>query len=268
MYDVELCLVTPEMARDLLPRNKSNRRLEQRRVDSYADDMRNDRWNDAVAEPIHIAKDGTLLNGQHRLHAVIQSGCSVKMQLMTGMDPRDQEKLDLGRPRSLSDILQLRGEKHAPVLAGSAAYVWGWKNGKDFRQLAHAWRPGPHALLETIDQHPNLRAYLDGAQRLTSMKLPPSFTAYHLYRASMIDKADQEDFMHRLHERLFEGEYDPLRVLYNTLLKDAGSHRRASQVMRHAWLVKSWNAYRRGIEIRHLRFSPGGSRKEPFPQPE
>ena len=65
--------ITPELAREILKGNSKNRKIRQQRVDYLADEMKNGRWQ-ISHQGICIATDGRVLDGQHRLLAVIQSG--------------------------------------------------------------------------------------------------------------------------------------------------------------------------------------------------
>jgi predicted nucleic acid-binding Zn ribbon protein len=70
--------VTPEMAERWLGHNKVNRNLRNRRVDQFARDMRSGRWQ-LTGEAIKFGKSGNLIDGQHRLWAVIESGCTSRV---------------------------------------------------------------------------------------------------------------------------------------------------------------------------------------------
>ena len=65
--------VTPDMARTYLKSNTHNRPLDAARVSKYAADMRAGRWL-VSPETISFDEHGVLLNGQHRLGAIVESG--------------------------------------------------------------------------------------------------------------------------------------------------------------------------------------------------
>lgn len=70
-------LIGPEEARQLLAANyEGNRRISQRRVRHYAEMMARGAWVDYSPAPIVIDEYGRLIDGQHRLAAVIESGRS------------------------------------------------------------------------------------------------------------------------------------------------------------------------------------------------
>lgn len=98
--------VTPFMAQNWLAQNPTNRSVSTQRVSAYAQDMKNGAW-EMNGEAIVIDRVGRLKNGQHRLHAVVQSGVTVPMLVVFGVDT-DVTTYDRGRSRSASDILKLR----------------------------------------------------------------------------------------------------------------------------------------------------------------
>ena len=72
--------VTPAIASELLVNNNVNRNLNRRRVELYAKDMRESKWeNISDGISLTVGSNGTLLNGQHRLNAIIKTGVSMDM---------------------------------------------------------------------------------------------------------------------------------------------------------------------------------------------
>ena len=61
-------------------------------------------------EPIQIAEDGTLLNGQHRLNAVIESGATVPMLVVRGLPKRRD---DDGRGSATEPLRRSRPPRRA-----------------------------------------------------------------------------------------------------------------------------------------------------------
>lgn len=101
-------VITPQVAKDLLLNNKANRRIEPKVVAKYARDMAEGLWGfDASA--IIIASDGSLLNGQHRLSAVVESGATVVFTIARGVDVREGVNFDRHRARSNTASLKFMG---------------------------------------------------------------------------------------------------------------------------------------------------------------
>ena len=81
----EWVMVTPDVAKKLLGINyKEQRNVQPSRVEVYARDMSNGHWNSQSQNPIRISSDGHVIDGQHRLLAVIESGVSVPMEVKFG----------------------------------------------------------------------------------------------------------------------------------------------------------------------------------------
>ena len=72
----KLVSVTPDYAATLLEKNTTNRNISQITVKRYAQAMASGEWMQN-GQTITIAEDGTILDGQHRLWAVIESGITI-----------------------------------------------------------------------------------------------------------------------------------------------------------------------------------------------
>lgn len=101
------CLdVSPGLALALLELNRKNRRLHQDRVEMFAQDMRNGDWH-LNNQGIGLGRDRTLYDGQHRLWAVVKSGCTVPMSFTAGLSEQARPTIDQGRPRTFGNVLQM-----------------------------------------------------------------------------------------------------------------------------------------------------------------
>ena len=75
---IELVNVTPELAEFWLTQNSANRNVRREVWKAYARDMAAGAWK-VTAETIKMSPAGRLLDGQHRLQAVVASGVTVPM---------------------------------------------------------------------------------------------------------------------------------------------------------------------------------------------
>ena len=109
---MDVFLVTPSMARAWLEKNVCNRAISRLTVNRYANDMKTGKW---VVTPHGIVfdSDGNLLDGQHRLTAVVESGCSVRMTVITGVDANSKWFLDIGKKRNGSAMADMLGIKNS-----------------------------------------------------------------------------------------------------------------------------------------------------------
>ena len=96
--------ISPSMAETFLKNNQNNRVKSNHQIRNYAREMKLGRWS-LTAEPIMVTTDGELINGQHRLEAVIVSGMHIDFTVATVPDTSTFRVLDMGRKRSHADIL-------------------------------------------------------------------------------------------------------------------------------------------------------------------
>lgn len=102
-------LVTPEMAaRWLESANTHNRKVSQPTVDAYARDMVEGRWEE-TNQGIAFSTGGVLLDGQHRLWAIVQADLGVWMWVFFNVSKSAQLVVDQNRPRSVADAITLQG---------------------------------------------------------------------------------------------------------------------------------------------------------------
>lgn len=91
--------INPSIAREFLSHNTRNiRPLNKGAIRQYAASMRAGTWQ-SNGETIKFYEDGTLFDGQHRLQAIIESGTTQEMLVVTGI-LNDVSITDIGRVRS------------------------------------------------------------------------------------------------------------------------------------------------------------------------
>lgn len=104
---VKIVDVTPKIASDLLKSsNFGNRKHRPSVVKKYANMMTNGDWKFSP-ETISISKTGRLLNGQHRMMAVVLSGITCRFLFATGFDDDVFSVLDRGATRTVADALSI-----------------------------------------------------------------------------------------------------------------------------------------------------------------
>jgi hypothetical protein len=120
--------ITPSIAKNLLETNVDNRKLRDGRVLAYADAMRRGQWqvtNDAIV----VSETGILLNGQHRLTAVVASGLPyVDMLVSRGNANTAFTVIDTGLGRKTSDALHSAGMTQGSHFASVGRLLYAIEN--------------------------------------------------------------------------------------------------------------------------------------------
>jgi hypothetical protein len=98
--------ITPEQARNILEKNTGNRPIREAWVEQLVQIIRDDKWA-VTHQGIAIGKEGRLLDGQHRLHAIMRANRAVRVLVTTDMDDELYRWIDGGKSRTLPDRLHL-----------------------------------------------------------------------------------------------------------------------------------------------------------------
>ena len=111
--------ITPIMAAEMLRHNCGNRPMSQVTVDLYARQMRNGWWKLCDNDPICLTAGDNyvLLNGQHRLQAVVKSGVPCDFWVNTAAKKENFDVMDIGHNRRVHAILQIKGYKNTNRMA-------------------------------------------------------------------------------------------------------------------------------------------------------
>lgn len=100
--------MTPEVAQVLLARNEGNRKVRPTVVRKYKLQMDAGEWYPCSAG-VGVSDDGALLNGQHRLQAIVELGKPQWTLVVWGLPTVAREAEDRGANRTISDIFAFAG---------------------------------------------------------------------------------------------------------------------------------------------------------------
>lgn len=169
----EWAYVTPEIASDWLGMNIRNRNVRQNVVDRLALD-----YADYHPSPISRASDGTLLDGQHRMMAIVKRQRGAWVLVVQNVDPSMQDIIDTGTPRSGSDVLALNGYINTNTLASAARICIAWEAAPLLTHLTGAGKIMPVDVLRYVQQHPELIEHVGEAisiaKRAPGLNQPPA----------------------------------------------------------------------------------------------
>lgn len=280
---VEVETITPAMARVWLDHhNTRNRKIRGKRVALIASEIRSGRW---TLTPDCIAFDayGTLINGQHRLAAIVEADLPVCAIVAYGLPAQSFDVTDDVMKRSFADVLHLREVENNTTIAAITFITLCWETFGEIQQsltVRDGRAPSKNELLERYEADPDGFSAAVKAGRRIHDALPGVSVSWWCalwYRFACIDAVDASGFEHMVRTGA-DLDMQPLpmkhpaRILRETVLRDAALARRTlrdgpGRRMFMAVATKAWNAYRNGEEISLLRFAPGGARPEKFPTP-
>jgi hypothetical protein len=121
---MKTAIVSPEWAKQVLEtQNTGNRRMRRWWAEAMAAAMRRGEWV-TTHQGIAFTQDGRLLDGQHRLQAVVLAGIAVSMVVFKDVPNEAFSVLDIGVKRSIADSTGL-SKKTAEVCRLAAAIFFG-----------------------------------------------------------------------------------------------------------------------------------------------
>lgn len=146
--------VDPPQAFRWLDGNTHNRPVKQQHVERLARDMKAGRWR-LTHQGIAFDTTGLLIDGQHRLWAVIEANVTVKLRVFFNEPPENRHVLDTGERRSNLDVLAITEQAGGvnSMLLATLRFMLAGLSGRPKRQT-----PGEEA--EQLSRH---RSALDFA---------------------------------------------------------------------------------------------------------
>jgi hypothetical protein len=269
--DVIVETINPKTAQKYLDQMPKNRRLSQTAVDRWAKAMRFEEWIPEANGPIRFDTDGNLIDGQHRLRALIATGLSLPFVVVRNVPPAGLYVMDLNRTRTLADALYINGEIDSGGLASTINFYAEYLRSGIVQKIS--WT-GIHFTI------PEALAVLDGAPGLRgSLKTGHSMRRYFHggpgrwaivhYILSSIDPDDSAAFFAQLSTGADLHQAHPILQLRKRLIEDAGAIRKLPIRDYTALIFKAWNMWRAGKTTpRALYWRAGGRSPEPYPIPE
>jgi hypothetical protein len=243
-------LVTPEMARDLLERNLTNRKKKAVSIARYAKDMKAGRWLYA-GDPIRVDVNGNLLDGQNRLSAVIESGMTIEFLFVHGLEPETRVVMDSGVPRSGGDNFHMNGEPYAALLASICKQAILYTDGR--LDTARVFSVSSIEQQEFLAAAPELREAASVASKLTRhIGAPPSVVGLAFWILSETNFDGAAQFFSLLSTRTNLPPLSPILAL-DSRLRQLKTNRQKSTVKQQLILfIKAWNAWRTGRTLKVL----------------
>jgi hypothetical protein len=262
--------IDPTTAKEMLALNLNNRNPKTGRIAQYAADMTAGRWRlNGESLKFGPAENGErkLLDGQNRLHAIIESGVTIQTVIAWDVDPGHQSTVDTGAARSYADVLRMRGIKNSVAVAAVVRAVTVWEVSRSFDPKG-VLTPSMQALDETLTEHPEILEYASHLSTIAKqVHLPLASLGALWWVFFNIDAQDCEFFWDRLRSDEDHVNGEPIFAL-RRFLRNTAEQRgmRPHPKYLSAVSIKSWNAYRDGTTIKTLGYRPGGANPEKFPE--
>lgn len=252
--------VTPAMAEEFLHRPTRNRAIKAEDVNRYVDIIKRKEWK-TNGEGISIGTDGSLLDGQHRLSAIVKANMPVHMTISWNCDTTAMATIDIGRKRSLSDIQKIYSIAGAKNILSVVKQVMIERRGYSseisvniakltYSEIVEEYFSERQSVYDDIARCAN--TLTEGIRLIPCVALGGIIGyIWFTYPREYIG-ISREFFDELFDKKPCTKEF--IRRTRNRILKDGLSRRaqRMSKQSKRNLIVHTWNAYLQGKNISHI----------------
>ncbi len=278
----EVITINPVMAKNILDKSKLvNRPIKKNHVEFLSYQMLQGKW-ELTGEPLIFNDDFGLIDGYHRMNAIIKSNTSQEFLVVKGVSKDVFSVIDTGVNRTGGDCLNIMGVKDGHKIAMIIKTYLKIKRtnvysvpgvplseykGGGASQPAYKKYATNQDVLDTYFEKPEFwvatkkkcDVWYNAYKHLMPIGL---FAPLYIFFNEKTDKLADEFFNKLCYMNFDENQNDPLRKLTSVLMANATSDKKYSGKTLRAFIVKSWNAFYKKETIRNLKYLDN----EPFPE--
>lgn len=264
--------VTPEMAYDWLLVNRDNRPEKTKHTQAIARALRKGQWK-FDAHPVRFDVNGDLMDGQHRLRAIVKSGEPALIAVWRGLEPESRAVMDSGVPRTTRDALAMRNTPYATLVAAVARYIFQIGNTDHHIPGSGRIKPSTIELLDVVEAFPEARlagrfggSWQHLNKDMHGFKGSVAAIGWWLFTtASLSSSAGTIETGEAFMQRIVTGadlKTDSPEMVFRKRVMASGpgyDQEALTAVKQLALLILAWNAFQRGESISKLQ-SPKGQK--------
>lgn len=228
-----------EIAEQMLGKLEPNRRLISNHVQFLAREMSEGRWQ-VNGDTIRFSGD-RLLDGQHRLHALIQADIKIWALVVEEIPQTAFSTIDTGRMRGAGDVLSIAGYRTSPFLmAAVCRFLWYYDHGFP---LETSLRVSNEEILTTAKNNPSIQFFAEYMLKYKNMCYSTTVTAMVMI-SRKVGRKTAVEFAEKFLTGAELGLNDPIRFFREKWFEHS-SHRGA-RGERAAWIattIKTFNLW-------------------------
>lgn len=248
----EVKKITPAYARELLDGQADNRNIRPRLVGKIASDILEGRWQ-TNGESIVLDENGKLLDGQHRLSAIVKANKAVSAVVVSGIPAAHKSTIDTGSARTPGDFLRMAGFKNHTHLAGVARIVWTYRNGCFPENQSSDEIPSSQKIIEIAEEiaadFELVYGFIASAYNTGQGKLvAPSWMEFLCLIVQDHHRDIAIDFVEKIYTGANVTAKMPAYHLRNTFLKNMDSGIFFTTKEKWSLLIRAWNLHEKGAE--------------------
>ncbi|WP_461129719.1 hypothetical protein [Spirosoma aerophilum] len=259
-YALDFDDITPQIAKTLLEHNTHNRPLNLPHVKFLAKQMKQEQWKMA-GDPIKVSASGRILDGQHRLHAIVQSDTTQQMIILYNVPDENFSVMDTGRVRQAADVLSIAGFSDTKTTAATARMLINYERSSIAATMKSQGRKESSVvthqdILEYTSSH-DLTPYLSKAVAWHKTLAIYSKAEYAFFYCilSRVEPDQAVLFLNAVSSGAQLEIDSPMYALRKKLTEYKMNKLNLSPSERFALTIKAWNLYRAKKTVKTLVFN-------------
>jgi len=168
---MQIQLITPEIARAYLTKNIDNRNKRGWWASGIASMIKRGEWI-PTHQGVAFAESGKLIDGQHRLEAVVEADIPVEMLVVTGVRDDAYKVLDNGIKRTLSDLTGV-SPKTAEICRVLSRLIYSGNSNTSAEQCLQVYNTGVGEVSDNLTEYcgKNIKVYSSAMVRTAAVCL-------------------------------------------------------------------------------------------------
>ena len=258
MIEFKKQLITPTIAKQLLEQNTINRNVKKPVVELYSRQMANGEWREDTGEVIKISKTNRILDGQHRLLAIVKSNTAINLHIAYNVDDTVFSVLDTGSKRNSTDTFKVANIKQGNTIP-SIITMYNLLSNNQKRGARINNVSTNSELLDQYNEDPifwqNIAKESHNMYLTFAKIIHPSYIGGFYAFLSKLDSEKATQFMHQLTTGI-NITNQSVTLLRTKLMQDKMSLRKMNHTLKVALTIKTWNFFIKGIQVQILKFDP------------
>ncbi|HRG39538.1 MAG TPA: hypothetical protein PK289_13490 [Bacteroidia bacterium] len=258
----EIVKITPEKALQILKHNTKNVPLNNKLIEFYASEMIRGKWQ-LTGQGISIADDGTLIDGQHRLRAIVKSKVSVQMLVISELSFADTfNYYDTGRKRTAGNVMGAAGIKNYGAIAAVVGKYLAMSKIKSMTESVRHREIGitNDDVIETYYKNPELYQEIHSHCNInySKIRLMTQSTSGGIMAYLIIDKKHDKQKVFRFFTQLHDGKVtdnNSIDLLRDQLIRSITTNYVLIPNVKMNLIAKAWNNYITGKIVKQLKFT-------------
>lgn len=260
--------ITPSKAQTFLLQNKANRPINKANLDALIYQMKKGLFH-TTGESIKIDENGILVDGQHRLQAIVKTGKEFYLPVVRGLSSDAFKYIDTGKKRTAADVLGIDGVANPAKVASVVSFILNFSSNRYSDASSNAKKNVAltNAMVsEFFDKNKeSVKESISAGFIKGNTLFPGTLLAGLHYEFKKLSHSLADEFIWKVATGEKLEVNTPIWLLRRVFISDQRSIKKIPRLAKTALICKTWNIIREGKKITILKWD---WKKEGFPRPK